>query len=330
MISEKDLDPKFIREVRKSILDVEKIKDQIIALNENDTTLEQNVNKTMESFKKQITEVINKVVISLNELIDKDEKDQTKVYEEFRKVYTLIETGEKTYKEALRKIGEDLDANIKKIYNLDGYIKIEEGKAKGVKLPEERLFAEKFRVETVKEIIREQPIIHEIEKKVAPILTKSMLEHYYDYGTKLSEEVMAPKYIQGYDKLQVDKNVEHFYKSDKKIILFKFIRTLLLVFLEDGTTEITNIVKGTSIYKGNIIKDIREQLSLDISPLEITAIQPVGQGFYIATLNNGVLFYNIFEKTLSSRMIEDGVIYIEQYDDKILLVSDVISIYNEE
>jgi len=330
MISEKDLDPKFIRDVKKTIGDVEKIKEQIIALNENDSTLEQNVNKTLDSFKKQITDAINKVVTSLNELIDKDDKDSTKIYDEFKKIYMLLETMETKNKNSFKKISDDLEENIKKIFSLDGYIKNEKGKLKGVELPEDRLFNEKFHVETITEIIREQPIIHEVEKKVAPILTKSMLEHYYDYGVKLSEEVMAPKYIQGYDKLQVDKTVESFYKSDKKIILFRFIRTLLLVFLEDGTTEITNVLKGTSVYKGNIIKDIREQLSLDISPLEITALQPAGQGFFIATLNNGVLFYNIFEKTLASKMIEDGVIYIEQYEDKTLIVSDVLSVYNND
>jgi hypothetical protein len=219
---------------------------------------------------------------------------------------------------------------MKKINSIEGFLKMDGGKLKGVKLPEDRIFNDKFHVETVTEIIREQPIIKEVEKKVTPTITKSMLEHYYEYGVKLSEEVMAPKYIQGYDRLQVDKDPENFYKSNKKIVIFRFIRNLLLIFLDDGTTEITNVAKGTSIYKGNIIKDIKNQLSLEISPMEITAIQPAGAGFFIATKKDGVLYYNIFEKTISSRMTDNGVIYIEQYEDKILLVSNVLSVYNEE
>ena len=64
--------------------------------------------------------------------------------------------------------------------------------------------------------------------------------------------------------------------------------------------------------------------------MEITALQPAGPGFFIATKNNGVLYYNIFEKTVSSRMPENDVIYIESYEDKILLVSEVLSVYNED
>jgi len=328
MIQKKDIDSKYTRQIDQAIVDIESIKEQISTLNQNDNTIEENVNKSLEVVKKQVIDAVNNIAKSLNTLIDKDEKDLVVIYEEFNKIFKLIDVKEKEYKNLFSKVNEKLDDFIKKIDSVEGYLKQEGGKLKGVKLPEDRLFNEKFHVETVTEIIREQPIINEIEKKVTPILTKSMLEHYFDYGIKLSEEVMAPKYIQGYDKLQVDKTPEMFYKSDKKIILFKFIRTLLLVFLEDGTTEITNVVKGASVYKGNIIKDIRDQLSLDISPLEITAIQPAGQGFFIGTLNNGVLYYNVFEKTISSKMAEDGVIYIEQYEDKILLISDVLSIYN--
>lgn len=329
MILKKDIDSKFIKKIDQAFVDLENIKEQITALNENDTTIEQNVNTSLESFKKQVAEAVNNIAKSLNDLIDKDDKDLTKVYDEFKKIYDLLELKEKADKHAYSKLEEKLDTFMKKINSAEGFLKIEGGRLKSVKLPEDRILDENYRVETVTEIIHEQPIHIEVEKKVIPILTKSMLEHYYDYGVKLSEEVMAPKYIQGYDKLQVDKDPEQFYKSDKRIIIFRFIRTLLLVFLEDGTTEISNVVKGTSIYKGNIIKDIRDQLSLEVSPLEITAIQPVGAGFFIATLNNGVLYYNIFEKTISSRMSDDNVIYIEQYEDKILLVSDVLSVYNE-
>jgi hypothetical protein len=329
MILKKDIDPKFIRQIEQALVDVESIKDQITALNDNDIALEKVLKDSIDAFKKQVTNTINSIVESLNQLIDKDKADIEKIYEEFKKIYILLETSSKEYRKLSTEATKKVDAFLEKIDSLDGYIKKENNKLVGKELPEDRLFSDKFQVQTVTEIIREQPIIQEVEKKSDVILTKSMLEHYYDYGTKLSEEVMAPKHIQGYDKLQVDREPETFYKSDKKIAIFRFIRTLLLVFLEDGTTEITNVVKGASIYKGNIIKEIRDQLSLDISPMEITSIQPAGQGFFIATLNNGVLYYNIFEKTMSSRMMENNVIYIEKYDDKILLISDVISLYNE-
>ena len=39
------------------------------------------------------------------------------------------------------------------------------------------------------------------------------------------------------------KTQNHFYKSNKKITIFRFIKTLLLIFLEDGMTEITNVAK---------------------------------------------------------------------------------------
>lgn len=330
MILKKDIESKYTRQIDQAIKDVEDIKEQIKALNQNDNTIEKNLEASFESFKKQVAGAVNTIANSLNTLIDKDNSDTEKIYTELEKLYKVLDLKEKENKNSFEKVNEKLEKFIKNIESIDGFLKNEAGKLKGVKLPEDKLMSDKYHVETVTEIIRELPIINEVEKEVIPVLTKSMLEHYYDYGVKLSEEVMAPKYIKGYDKLQVDKNPEIFYKSEKKIILFKFIRTLLLVFLEDGTTEITNVVKGVSIYKGNIIKDIRDQLSLDVSPLEITSIQPAGQGFFIATLNNGVLYYNIFEKTLSSRMNEDGVIYIEQYEDKILLVSDVLSIYNED
>lgn len=329
MILKKDIDAKFVKKIDQAIQDVENIKDQINTLNENDAAIEESVNKALGTLKEQVIQTVNNIAKSLNDLIDKDDKDLTKIYDEFKKLYTLIELKEKDYKNLTSKVDEKLEAFMKKIDSIEGYLKMEGGKLKGVKLPEDRLFSEKFHVETVTEIIKEQPIIKEIEKKVTPTITKSMLEHYYEYGSKLSEEVMAPKYIQGYDKLQVDKDPETFYKSNKKIVIFRFIRTLLLVFLEDGTTEITNVSKGSTIYKGNIIKDIRDQLSLEISPMEITAIQPAGAGFFIATKNNGVLYYNIFEKTIASRMSEDNVIYIEQYEDKILLVSNLLSVYNE-
>jgi flagellar biosynthesis chaperone FliJ len=330
MILKKDIDHKYTREIDQAIKDVESIKDQINTLNENDATIEENVNKTLGVFKEQLIQTVNRIAESLNKLIEKNDDDMTKIYEEFTKLYKLVELKEKDYKNLISKSEESFKSFMKKIDSVEGYLKMEGGRVKGVKLPEDRIFDEKFHVETVTEIIREQPIIKEIEKKVTPILTKSMLEHYYDYGTKLSEEVMAPKYIQGYDKLQISRDPEQFYKSDKKIIIFRFIRTLLLIFLDDGTTEITNVAKGTTIYKGNIIKDIRDQLSLDISPMEITAIQPAGSGFFIATKNNGVLHYNIFEKTIASRMSENEVIYIEQYEDKLLLVSDLLSVYNED
>lgn len=329
MILKKDLDAKFVKQIDQAIKDIESIKEQIDVLNENDTAIEKNVNKALVTLKEQVVETVNNIAKSLNELIDKDDKDMTKIYDEFTKIYKISEAHEKDYKSLFSKVDEKIENFIKTINSVEGYLKMEGSKLKGVKLPEDRLMNEKFHVETVTEIIREQPIIKEVEKKTTPILTKSMLEHYYDYGFKLSEEVMAPKYIQGYDKLQVDKDPESFYKSNKKIVIFKFIKTLLLVFLEDGTTEITNVSKGTSIYKGNIIKDIRDQLSLEISPMEITALQPVGAGFFIATKNNGVLYYNIFEKTIASRMPENDVIYIESYEDKILLVSEVLSVYNE-
>jgi hypothetical protein len=330
MILKKDIDAKFVKKIDQAILDVESMKEQINVLNENDSAIEGNLNKAMVTLKEQVIQTVNKIAESLNELIDKDDKDLTKIYEEFKKLYTLVELKEKDYKNLTSKLDEKLEEFMKKINSIEGFLKMDGGKLKGVKLPEDRIFNDKFHVETVTEIIREQPIIKEVEKKVTPTITKSMLEHYYEYGVKLSEEVMAPKYIQGYDRLQVDKDPENFYKSNKKIVIFRFIRNLLLIFLDDGTTEITNVAKGTSIYKGNIIKDIKNQLSLEISPMEITAIQPAGAGFFIATKKDGVLYYNIFEKTISSRMTDNGVIYIEQYEDKILLVSNVLSVYNEE
>lgn len=329
MILKKDIDTKWTRQVDLAIRDVEAIKEQINALNANDALIEKSILSSLDDVKKQVSNTVNGIAESLNKLIDKDEADVTAIYAELKKIYSLIEIKEKTNKHDFKSISDKVDNFIQSISTLEGYLKQEGGRLKGVKLPEDKLFSDKFHVETVTEIIREQPIIKEVEKKVVPILTKSMLEHYFDYGVKLSEEVMAPKYIQGYDKLQVDKAPEGFYTADKKIVLFKFIRTLLLVFLEDGTTEITNVVKGTTVYKGNIIKEIKDQLSLEISPLEITSIQPAGAGFFIGTVNNGVLYYNVFEKTVSSRMSDDNVIYIEQLDDKILLISDTLSIYNE-
>ena len=330
MILKKDLDAKFVKQIDQAIKDIESMKEQIDVLNENDTAIEKNVNKALVTLKEQVVETVNNIAKSLNELIDKDDKDATKIYDEFAKLYKVLSSQEKDHKALVTKVDEKIENFMKTINSAEGYLKMEGSKLKGVKLPEDRLMNEKFHVETVTEIIREQPIIREVEKKTTPILTKSMMEHYYDYGFKLSEEVMAPKYIQGYDKLQVDKDPESFYKSNKKITIFRFIKTLLLIFLEDGMTEITNVAKGSSIYKGNIIKDIRDQLSLEISPMEITALQPAGPGFFIATKNNGVLYYNIFEKTVSSRMPENDVIYIESYEDKILLVSEVLSVYNED
>jgi hypothetical protein len=269
MIQKKDIDSKFVRKIEIGLKDMEEIKDQINTLNENDIAIEKNLNETLSSFTKQVSETINTIAKTLNDLIEKDEKDFTKVYEEFTKLYKVMELREKTDKEAYTKLDQKLETFMKNINSIEGYFKQENGKLKGIKLPEKRLFDDKFHIETVIETIVEQPIHIEVEKKVTPIITKSMLEHYFDYGVKLSEEVMAPKYIQGYDKLQVDKTPEQFYKNNKRIILFRFIRTLLLVFLEDGTTEITNVAKGTSIYKGNIIKDIKAKIFFIVTNLII-------------------------------------------------------------
>lgn len=331
MILKKDIDSKFVRQIDNATTDIESIKAQITTLNDNDRSIEKSMTDSLNSIKTQITTAMKEMGDSINNLIDKDTVDNANIYIEINKIYKLLDAKEKEIHSISKSVNKKVDDFLESILKGDGYLKSESGRLKMVKLPEDRLFNENFRVETITEIIREQPIIKEVEKIETPILAKSSLEHYYNYGTKLSEEVMSPKYIQGYDKLQVDRNMESFFKSpDKKIVLFKFIRTLLIIFLEDGTTEITNVVKDKTVFRGNIIKDIKDQLSIEISPLEITSIHPAGQGFYIGTINNGVLYYNIFEETISIRMTENNVVYIEQHEDKTLLISDIVSVYNED
>lgn len=330
MIYKKDIDGKWTRQIDIALQDIEDIKDQIITLNNNDGVIEENLLNALKTVKTELAEKMNSSIKSINDLIDKQDEDTEAIYSEFKKIYSLIELKEKESIKLFNNVKEISENALKGLGSADGYIKRENGKLVGVKLPEDRIFSEDYFVETVREVIHEQPIIQQVEVEKDPVLTKSMMEHYFNFGNKLSEEVMAPKYIQGYDKLQIDKEAENYFNSDKRILYFDFIRNLLLVLLDNGVAEITNTVKGTTIFKGNIIEEIKAQLSIDVCPMEITTIHPSGPGFYIATLNNGVLFYNIVDKTLSLKMSDNGVVYIDVAGDKTLVISECISIYNEE
>ena len=162
MIQKKDIDSRFVRQIDQAIADVESIKEQINTLNQNDNTIEGNVNKSLEVVKKQIIEAVNTIANSLNGLIDKDKEDMTGIYEEIAKIFKLIEIKEKEYKSLFGKVDEKLNNFIKNFESIEGYFKQEGGKLKGVDLPEDRIFNDKFHVQTVTEIIREQPIINEI------------------------------------------------------------------------------------------------------------------------------------------------------------------------
>lgn len=331
MISKKDIDSRFVAQIETAFKDIENIKDMITTLNHNDSIIEKGLQESLAELEKQVNHNLEKVVDSLNTIIEERNEDSVTLSEDLKKLYAFLELKEKEYELWNTKTNKKIDTFLEKFNKINGYFKQEGGVLKGMDLPEDRLFAKNFHVETVTERIIEQPIIKEVEKQDTPTITKSELEHFYDYGTKLTENVMVPKHISGYDKLQVWKDPEVFYKANgKNIVLFRFIKTLLIIFLDDGTTEITNTVKNSRVFSGNIIEDIKDQLSLDISPMEITTIHPSGQGLFIATKKNGVLFYNIVNKTISTRMEDDNVIYIEDRDDKFLLVSEYISIYNSE
>lgn len=331
MIYKKDIESRFVAQIETAFKDIENIKDMIATLNHNDSIIEKGLQESLAELEKQVNQNLEKVVDSLNAIIEERNKDSVQLSEDFRKLYTFLELKEKEYELWNTKTNKKIDTFLDKFNKINGYFKQEGGVLKGMDLPEDRLFAKNFHVETVTERIIEQPIIKEVEKQDTPTITKSELEHFYDYGTKLTENVMVPKHISGYDKLQVWKDPEVFYKANgKNIVLFRFIKTLLIIFLDDGTTEITNTVKNSRVFSGNIIEDIKDQLSLDISPMEITTIHPSGPGLFIATKNNGVLFYNIINKTIATRMEDDNVIYIEDRDDKFLLISENISIYNNE
>ena len=331
MISKKDIDSRFVAQIETAFKDIENIKDMITTLNHNDSIIEKGLQESLVELEKQVNYNLEKVVDSLNTVIEERNEDSVALSEELRKLYAFLELKEKEYELWNTKTNKKIDTFLEKFNKINGYFKQEGGVLKGMDLPEDRLFAKNYHVETVTERIIEQPIIKEVEKQDTPTITKSELEHFYDYGTKLTENVMVPKHISGYDKLQVWKDPEVFYKANgKNIVLFRFIKTLLIIFLDDGTTEITNTVKNSRVFSGNIIEDIKDQLSLDISPMEITTIHPSGQGLFIATKKNGVLFYNIVNKTIATRMEDDNVIYIEDRDDKFLLFSENISIYNNE
>ncbi len=331
MIYKKDIESRFVAQIETAFKDIENIKDMISTLNHNDSIIEKGLQESLAELERQVNINLEKVVASLNTVIEERNEDSVALSEELRKLYAFLELKEKEYALWNTKTNKKIDTFLEKFNKINGYFKQEGGVLKGMDLPEDRLFAKNFHVETVTERIIEQPIIKEVEKQDTPTITKSELEHFYDYGTKLTENVMVPKHISGYDKLQVWKDPEVFYKANgKNIVLFRFIKTLLIIFLDDGTTEITNTVKNSRVFSGNIIEDIKDQLSLDISPMEITTIHPSGQGLFIATKNNGVLFYNIVNKTIATRMEEDNVIYIEDRDNKFLLISEHISIYNNE
>lgn len=331
MISKKDIDSRFVAQIETAFKDIENIKDMISTLNHNDSIIEKGLQESLDELERQVNLNLEKVVDSLNTVIEERNEDSVALSEELRKLYAFLELKEKEYELWNTKTNKKIDTFLEKFNKINGYFKQEGGVLKGMDLPEDRLFAKNFHVETVTERIIEQPIIKEVEKQDTPTITKSELEHFYDYGTKLTENVMVPKHISGYDKLQVWKDPEVFYKANgKNIVLFRFIKTLLIIFLDDGTTEITNTVKNSRVFSGNIIEDIKDQLSLDISPMEITTIHPSGQGLFIATKKNGVLFYNIVNKTIATRMEDDNVIYIEDRYNKFLLISEHISIYNNE
>lgn len=331
MISKKDIESRFVAQIETAFKDIENIKDMITTLNHNDSIIEKGLQESLAELEKQVNHNLEKVVASLNTVIEERNEDSVQLSEDLRKLYAFLELKEKEYELWNNKTNKKIDTFLDKFNKINGYFKQEGGVLKGMDLPEDRLFAKNYHVETVTERIIEQPIIKEVEKQDTPTITKSELEHFYDYGTKLTENVMVPKHISGYDKLQVWKDPEVFYKANgKNIVLFRFIKTLLIIFLDDGTTEITNTVKNSRVFSGNIIEDIKDQLSLDISPMEITTIHPSGPGLFIATKKNGVLFYNIVNKTIATRMEDDNVIYIEDRDDKFLLFSEHISIYNNE
>lgn len=331
MISKKDIESRFVAQIETAFKDIENIKDMISTLNHNDSIIEKGLQESLAELERQVNHNLEKVVNSLNAIIEERNEDSVALSEDLRKLYAFLELKEKEYELWNTKTNKKIDTFLEKFNKINGYFKQEGGVLKGMDLPEDRLFAKNYHVETVTERIIEQPIIKEVEKQDTPTITKSELEHFYDYGTKLTENVMVPKHISGYDKLQVWKDPEVFYKANgKNIVLFRFIKTLLIIFLDDGTTEITNTVKNSRVFSGNIIEDIKDQLSLDISPMEITTIHPSGQGLFIATKKNGVLFYNIVNKTIATRMEDDNVIYIEDRDDKLLLFSEHISIYNNE
>src|SRR5690606_37018040 len=155
----------------------------------NDIAIEKTLLDAMNELKTQTAKSVNDVVTSLNELIDKENEDASSIYEELEKIYKLIELKEKENNSNYEKLTKRLDEITKALESASGYLKIENGKIRGVNLPEDRIFSDNFRTETIREIVKEQPIIQEVEKKTAPVITKSMLEHYFDYGVKLSEEV---------------------------------------------------------------------------------------------------------------------------------------------
>lgn len=331
MISKKDIESRFVAQIETAFKDIENIKDMITTLNHNDSIIEKGLQESLSELEKQVNHNLEKVVASLNTIIEERNEEAVTLSEDLKRLYAFLELKEKEYELWNTKTNKKIDTFLDKFNKINGYFKQEGGVLKGMDLPEDRLFAKNYHVETVTERIIEQPIIKEVEKQDTPTITKSELEHFYDYGTKLTENVMVPKHISGYDKLQVWKDPEVFYKANgKNIVLFRFIKTLLIIFLDDGTTEITNTVKNSRVFSGNIIEDIKDQLSLDISPMEITTIHPSGPGLFIATKKNGVLFYNIVNKTIATRMEDDNVIYIEDRDDKFLLFSEHISIYNNE
>lgn len=253
MISKKDIDPKWVKFIEDNINDINTIKDYISTLNENDGIIEKNADLKIKNLQDNVTKSINEVVNTLNKLIDTEKTDVESIYEQISKLVELVDKKDRDNRDLIDKITTKIDEFIEKFKNIEGYIKVSGGNIKGINLPEDRIFDVNFRKETIKEVIKEQPIIQEVEKEIIPTLSKSQLEHYYDYGIKLSGEVLTPKYIKGYQKLQVDGNQEEYYKTNKKIVLFRFIKNLLLIFLDDGTIEITNTTKGTVIYKGNVI-----------------------------------------------------------------------------
>ena len=97
MISKKDIESRFVAQIETAFKDIENIKDMISTLNHNDSIIEKGLQESLAELEKQVNLNLEKVVASLNTVIEERNEDSVALSEDLRKLYAFLELKEKEY-----------------------------------------------------------------------------------------------------------------------------------------------------------------------------------------------------------------------------------------
>lgn len=171
--------------------------------------------------------------------------------------------------------------------------------------------------------------------KLREIFKLSDLERIYNNKNsfRATESLMVglTEPTPNFSNLVLKSEVDEVLNGDVKIISFKKINHLLILNYEDGNTIVYNLNKNKIVYTGDIINIIKTSLAVNnLRSHHILYVIPHGDGILISTKNDGVLYYNIREKTIERKFPDNNVLFMQSVRDDVLLISSDISEYSFE